>query len=307
METERKSVAPHLTTNFGTVLPSSDDSLKAGNRGPVLLQDFHLREKLTHFDHERIPERVVHARGTAAHGEFRVYDSSLRAVTKAAFLTDPTLVTPTFVRFSTILGSRGSADTVRDTRGFATRWYTKEGNFDLVGNNIPVFFIQDAIKFPDLIHAGKPEPDTDVPQAQTAHDNFWDFISLTPESTHHMIWSLSDRAIPRSFRMMQGFGVNTFILVDDAGERSFVKFHWRPLLGVHSLVWDEALKLAGADPDFHRRDLHQAIELGTFPEYELGVQVCVSVCSGAAFHVCFRLLPRRMSTSSILTCWTIPR
>ena len=269
-----KSVGcPVMTTNFGVRVGDDDNSLKAGPRGPVLLEDFHFREKMTHFDHERIPERIVHARGSAAHGFFQVYDDSLKAFTSAAVLTDPSLVTSTFVRFSTVMGSRGSADTVRDVRGFATKFYTQQGNWDLVGNNIPVFFIQDALKFPDLIHAGKPEPHNEIPQAQTAHDNFWDFISLMPESTHMILWALSDRAIPRSYRMMQGFGVNTFVLVNERRQRSFVKFHWRPVLGVHSLTWDECLKINGADPDFHRRDLWEAIDNGAFPEYELGVQV----------------------------------
>eukprot|EP01097_Dermamoeba_algensis_P008228 TRINITY_DN5408_c0_g1_i1.p1 TRINITY_DN5408_c0_g1~~TRINITY_DN5408_c0_g1_i1.p1 ORF type:complete len:758 (+),score=200.02 TRINITY_DN5408_c0_g1_i1:98-2275(+) len=261
-----------LTTNFGTKISNTDDTLKAGGRGPALLEDFHFREKMTHFDHERIPERVVHARGSAAHGYFEL-QKSLEKYTTAKLLCDTSATTPVFVRFSTVLGSRGSADTVRDVRGFATKFYTSEGNFDLVGNNIPVFFIQDAIKFPDLIHAGKPEPNDEIPQAQTAHDNFWDFISLTPESAHMVMWALSDRGIPRSYRMMQGFGVHSFVLVNANGKRTFAKFHWRPTLGTHSLVWDEALKLAGVDPDFHRRDLAEAIQSGAFPEYLLGVQL----------------------------------
>lgn len=262
-----------MTSNFGVKIGNDDSTLKAGIRGPTLIEDFHFREKLTHFDHERIPERVVHARGSAAHGFFQCYDNSLSAYTSAPVLTDPSRVTSTFVRFSTVLGSRGSSDTVRDVRGFATRFYTLEGNWDIVGNNIPIFFIQDALKFPDLVHAAKPHPDTEIPQAQTAHDNFWDFISLIPESTHMIMWALSDRAIPRSFRMMQGFGVNTFVLVNEARRRTFVKFHWRPVLGVHSLTWDECLKISGTDPDFHRRDLAEAIDSGAFPEYELGVQL----------------------------------
>ncbi|WP_437955087.1 catalase [Sorangium sp. So ce119] len=261
-----------LSTDQGIRIDSTDDSLKAGARGPTLLEDFHLREKITHFDHERIPERVVHARGSGAHGYFQVYES-MAEYTRAAFLQDPNARTPVFVRFSTVVGSRGSADTVRDVRGFATKFYTPEGNFDLVGNNIPVFFIQDGIKFPDVIHAIKPEPDREIPQASSAHDTFWDFISLMPESTHMMMWVLSDRAIPRSFRMMEGFGVHTFRFVNAQGKSRFVKLHWKPLLGVHSHVWDEAQELAGRDPDYHRRDLWDAIERGDHPEYELGVQI----------------------------------
>ncbi|MFE2526957.1 catalase [Streptomyces sp. NPDC059382] len=260
----------YLTTAQGSRLYDSDHSLKAGARGPVLLQDHHLREKITHFDHERIPERVVHARGAAAHGVFQGYGTASK-VTKAAFLAKG-VETPVFVRFSTVLGSRGSADTVRDTRGFATKFYTGEGTFDLVGNNIPVFFIQDAIKFPDVIHAGKPHPDREIPQAQSAHDTFWDFVSLHTEATHHTIWNMSDRAIPRSFRMMEGFGVHTFRLVDAKGATTLVKFHWKPKLGVHSLVWEEAQITNGMDPDFHRRDLADAIEAGAFPQWELGIQ-----------------------------------
>jgi catalase len=262
----------YLTTNQGVRIPHTDDSLKAGERGPSLMEDFHLREKITHFDHERIPERVVHARGSGAHGYFQVYESMVE-YTRASFLQDPSKRTPVFVRFSTVLGSRGSADTVRDVRGFATKFYTDEGVYDLVGNNIPVFFIQDAIKFPDIIHAGKPEPHHEMPQAATAHDTFWDFISLMPESMHMIMWALSDRAIPRSYRMMEGFGVHTFRFVNAEGKSRFVKFHWKPLLGTHSLVWDEALQLAGKDPDFHRRDLWEAIQQGDYPEYEFGVQM----------------------------------
>lgn len=261
-----------LTTNEGLKISDDQNSLKAGARGPTLLEDQLLREKITAFDHERIPERVVHARGAAAHGHFRVYESQSR-LTKARFLNDPRLRTPVFVRFSTVAGSRGSADTARDVRGFAVKFYTEEGNYDLVGNNIPVFFIQDAIKFPDLIHAAKPEADREIPQASTAHDTFWDFISLMPESTHMVMWIMSDRAIPRSYRMMEGFGVHSFRLVNAQGTSRFVKFHWKPMNGVHGLAWDEAQKLAGKDPDFHRRDLADAIDAGQFPEWELGVQV----------------------------------
>ncbi|WP_030273739.1 catalase [Streptomyces sp. NRRL B-24484] len=260
-----------LTTAQGTRLPDSDHSLKAGPRGPVLLQDHHLREKITHFDHERIPERVVHARGAGAHGVFRSYGSAAN-VTKAAFLAEDVEM-PVFVRFSTVLGSRGSADTVRDTRGFATKFYTDEGVFDLVGNNIPVFFTQDAVKFPDVVHAAKPHPDREIPQAQSAHDTFWDFVSLHTEATHHTLWNMSDRGIPRSYRTMEGFGVHTFRLVDAEGGTSLVKWHWKPKLGVHSLTWEEAQLIAGADPDFHRRDLYDAIEAGAFPQWELGIQV----------------------------------
>jgi catalase len=261
-----------LTTNQGVAIADNQNSLKAGLRGPTLLEDFILREKITHFDHERIPERIVHARGSGAHGYFENY-ATLAKYTKAAPFAEKGKITPVFARFSTVAGERGSADTARDVRGFAVKFYTDEGNWDLVGNNIPVFFIQDAIKFPDLIHAAKPEPNNQVPQAATAHDTFWDFASLMPESTHMLMWIMSDRAIPRSLRMMQGFGVHTFRLVNEAGESVFCKFHWKPLLGTHSLVWDEAVKLMGADPDFHRRDLWEAIESGNFPEWELGVQI----------------------------------
>ncbi|MFE9776502.1 catalase [Streptomyces sp. NPDC005931] len=259
-----------LTTAQGVRLYDTDHSLKAGPRGPVLLQDHHLREKVMHFDHERIPERVVHARGAAAHGTFRAYGTA-SSVTKAAFLAKD-VETPVFVRFSTVLGSRGSSDTVRDTRGFATKFYTSEGVFDLVGNNIPVFFIQDAIKFPDVIHAGKPHPDREIPQAQSAHDTFWDFVTLHTEATHHTLWNMSDRGIPRSYRMMEGFGVHTFRLVAQDGSTTLVKFHWKPKLGVHSLVWEEAQIINGVDPDFHRRDLADAIEAGAYPQWELGIQ-----------------------------------
>lgn len=262
-----------LTTNQGVRLSHTDDSLKAGSRGPTIMEDFHFREKLMHFDHERIPERVVHARGSGAHGYFQVYDDSMKKYTKARFLTDPSLKTEVFVRFSTVVGFRGSADTVRDVRGFATKFYTVEGNYDLVGNNMPVFFIQDAIKFPDLVHAIKPEPHNEMPQASAAHDNFWDFVSCMPESMHMIMWVLSDRALPRSYAMMDGFGVHTFRLINARGKSTFCKFHWKPLLGVHSLVWDEVQKLAGKDPDFNRRDLWERIEDGNFPEFELGVQL----------------------------------
>ncbi|MEV4497715.1 catalase [Micromonospora arborensis] len=261
----------YLTTAQGARLRDTDHSLKAGPRGPVLLQDHHLREKITHFDHERIPERVVHARGAGAHGVFTAYGTA-EAVTRAGFLMKGR-ETEVFVRFSTVLGSRGSADTVRDTRGFATKFYTDEGTFDLVGNNMPVFFIQDAIKFPDIIHAGKPHPDREIPQAQSAHDTFWDFVSLHTEAQHHTIWNMSDRGIPRSYRTMEGFGVHTFRLVNEAGETVLAKFHWKPKLGVHSLTWEEAQLLGGMDPDFHRRDLYDAIEAGAYPEWELGIQV----------------------------------
>ena len=261
-----------LTTNQGVAIADNQNSLKAGLRGPTLLEDFILREKITHFDHERIPERIVHARGSGAHGYFESY-AALTKYTKAAPFAEKGKVTPVFVRFSTVAGERGSADTARDVRGFAVKFYTDEGNWDLVGNNIPVFFIQDAIKFPDLIHAAKPEPNNQIPQAATAHDTFWDFASLMPESTHMLMWIMSDRAIPRSYRMMQGFGVHTFRLINESGASVFCKFHWKPLLGTHSLVWDEAVKLMGADPDFHRRDLWEAIESGNYPEWELGVQL----------------------------------
>jgi len=261
----------HLTTADGLRLRDTDHSLKAGPRGPTLMQDHHLREKITHFDHERIPERVVHARGSAAHGVFVGYGTAT-PVCRAGFLAEG-VETPVFVRFSTVLGSRGSADTVRDTRGFATKFYTEEGTFDLVGNNIPVFFIQDGIKFPDVVHAAKPHPDREIPQAQSAHDTFWDFVSLHTEAQHHTLWNMSDRGIPRSFRMMEGFGVHTFRLTDADGGTSLVKFHWKPRLGVHSLTWEEAQLLGGIDPDFHRRDLADAIEAGARPEWELGIQV----------------------------------
>ncbi|MBZ6109034.1 MULTISPECIES: catalase CatB [Streptomyces] len=260
----------YLTDAQGTRLYDTDHSLKAGPRGPVLLQDHHLREKVMHFDHERIPERVVHARGAGAHGVFQSYGTAA-SVTKAGFLAAD-VETPVFTRFSTVVGSRGSSDTVRDTRGFATKFYTSEGVFDLVGNNIPVFFIQDAIKFPDVVHAAKPHPDREIPQAQSAHDTFWDFVSLHTEATHHTIFFMGDRGIPRSYRMMEGFGVHTFRLVNAEGATTLVKFHWKPKLGVHSLVWDEAQLTNGVDPDFHRRDLADAIEAGAYPQWELGIQ-----------------------------------
>lgn len=261
-----------LTTDLGIRLEHTEDSLKAGVRGPTLMDDHHLREKIMRFDHERIPERVVHARGSGAHGFFECH-TPIPQFTQASFLAQKGKRTPVFVRFSTVVGSRGSADTARDVRGFATKFYTDEGNFDLVGNNMPVFFIQDGIKFPDLVHSIKPEPHNEIPQASAAHDTFWDFISLTPESTHMLMWLLSDRAIPRSFAHMEGFGVHTFRFVNAKGKSHFVKFHWKPLAGVHSLIWDEAVKLMGKDPDFHRRSLFEAIEEGNFPEWELGVQV----------------------------------
>ncbi len=261
-----------LTSSTGVKVADDQNSLRVGPRGSTLLQDSFFREKIMHFDHERIPERVVHARGAAAHGYFQVY-KSLGQYSKAHFLNDPGAKTPVFVRFSTVGGFRGSADTARDVRGFAVKFYTQEGNFDLVGNNMPIFFIQDAIKFPDFVHAVKPEPDREIPQASSAHDTLYDFVSLTPESTHMMLWLMSDRAIPRSFRMMEGFGVHTFRLVNARGTSHFVKWHWKPMLGLHSLVWDEAQKIAGRDPDFHRRDLWDAIADGKFPEWELGVQI----------------------------------
>ena len=261
-----------LTTNQGVPIADNQNSLKAGLRGPTLLEDFILREKVTHFDHERIPERIVHARGSAAHGFFQCYES-LANLTRASLFAEAGKRTPVFVRFSTVAGERGSTDTARDVRGFAVKFYTDEGNWDLVGNNIPVFFIQDAMKFPDLVHALKPEPHHAMPQAASAHDTFWDFVSLMPESTHMLMWVMSDRAIPRSYRMMQGFGVHTFRLINAQGASRFVKFHWTPLAGTHSLAWDEAVKISGADPDFHRRDLWEAIEAGAYPEYELAIQV----------------------------------
>ena len=265
-------VHPPLTTNQGIQISDNQNSLKSGERGPVLLEDFVLREKIFHFDHERIPERIVHARGSAAHGFFELYES-LSAFTKADIFQRPGEKTPLFTRFSTVAGGAGSVDTPRDVRGFSVKFYTREGNWDLVGNNIPVFFIQDAIKFPDLVHAVKMEANAGYPQAATAHDTFWDFISLMPESSHMIMWAMSDRAIPRSLRMIEGFGVHTFRLVNEKGKSTFVKFHWKPKLGLQSTVWDEALKLQCADNDFHRRDLYESIEMGDFPEWELGMQL----------------------------------
>lgn len=266
------SLEKKLTTNQGIYINDNQNSLKSSERGATLLEDFILREKITHFDHERIPERIVHARGSGAHGYFQVY-KNLEAFTSAGFLTHPTRITPVFARFSTVAGGAGSSDLARDIRGFAVKFYTEEGVFDLVGNNVPVFFIQDAIKFPDLVHAVKMEPHNGIPQAASAHDNFWDFISLMPESMHTVMWAMSDRALPRSFRMMEGFGVHTFKLVNKKGKAHFVKFHWKPLLGVHAVAWDEAQKISGRDSDFHRRDLWEAIENGAFPEWELGLQI----------------------------------
>ena len=273
-ETHQTASAPdaRLTTNHGAPIGDNQNSLKAGPRGSTLLEDFILREKVQHFDHERIPERIVHARGSAAHGVFELTDS-LSDYTTARILTEVGEKTEVFTRFSTVAGGAGSVDTPRDVRGFAVKFYTREGNWDLVGNNIPVFFIQDAIKFPDLIHSVKMEADRGYPQAASAHDTFWDFIGLTPESTHMIMWAMSDRAIPRSLRMMEGFGVNTFRLINAEGVATFVKFHWRPKLGTQSTCWDEAVKIAGADPDYHRRDLYEAIDQGDFPEWEFGVQL----------------------------------
>lgn len=261
-----------ITTAQGLRVEDTDNSLRISSRGPSLLEDHHLREKITHFDHERIPERAVHARGAGAHGRFELYDP-LTEFTAAAVLNDTETTTRVFVRLSTVNGSRGSADTARDVRGFAVKFYTNEGNWDLVGINVPVFFIQDGIKFPDLVHALKPEPDREIPQAQSAHDTFWDFVSLQPESTHMVMWAMSDRAIPRSYRTMEGFGVHTFRLVNAEGRSSLVKFHWKPVAGVHSLVWEESQKLGGIDPDFHRRDLWNAVEAGAEPQWDLGVQI----------------------------------
>ena len=265
-------MAATLTTDQGIPIADNQNQLKAGARGPVLLQDFVFREKIFHFDHERIPERIVHARGSAAHGYFELYES-LSSITRADLFQRKGERTPLFARFSTVAGGAGSVDTPRDVRGFAVKFYTKQGNWDLVGNNIPVFFIQDAIKFPDLIHAAKMEADRGYPQAATAHDTFWDFISLMPESTHMIMWAMSDRTIPRSLRTIEGFGIHTFRLLNKAGKSTFVKFHWRPKLGLQSTVWDEAVKIAGADPDYHRRDLFESIASGSFPEWELGLQL----------------------------------
>jgi len=261
-----------LTTNQGLGVADNQNSLRANPKGPSLLEDFILREKITHFDHERIPERIVHARGTGAHGYFEL-TRSLEAYTTAKVLTEVGVRTPLFTRISTVAGGSGSADTPRDVRGFAVKFYTKEGNWDLVGNNIPVFFIQDAIKFPDLVHAIKMEPDRGFPQAATAHDTFWDYMALTPEAMHMVMWIMSDRTLPRSLRMIEGFGIHSFRLLNAAGASTFVKYHWRPKLGLQATIWDEAVKLAGADPDFHRRDLFEAISAGDFPEWELAVQL----------------------------------
>jgi catalase len=263
---------PRLTTQQGTPVADDQNTLRVGERGPALLEDFHFREKIFHFDHERIPERVVHARGFGVHGVFETTES-LADVTRADIFQRVGEKTPVFVRFSTVAGNKGSFDLARDVRGFAVKFYTREGNWDLVGNNIPVFFIQDPIKFPDVVHAAKQEPDRGFPQAQTAHDNFWDFISLTPESMHMIMWIMSDRAIPRSFRFMEGFGVHTFRFIDGEGRSTFVKFHWKPRLGLQSVLWNEAVKINGADPDFHRRDLWDAIGQGAPPQWDLGVQL----------------------------------
>ena len=273
-ETHQTAVdgAPVLTTQQGTPVSDDQNSLKIGARGPTVLEDFHFREKIFHFDHERIPERVVHARGFGAHGYFENYES-LADVTRADLFQRPGEKTPAFVRFSTVAGNKGSADLARDVRGFAVKLYTQQGNWDIVGNNIPVFFIQDALKFPDFVHSVKEEPDRGFPQAASAHDNFWDFVSLSPESTHMLFWAMSDRAIPRSFRFMEGFGVHTFRLVNAQGKSTFVKFHWKPKLGLQSVVWNEAVKINGADPDFHRRDLWNSIKAGDYPEWELGLQL----------------------------------
>jgi catalase len=293
-----------LTTNQGVPVGDNQNSLKAGLRGPTLLEDFILREKITHFDHERIPERVVHARGSAAHGYFECTDA-LTEHSAAAPFAEAGKKTPVFVRFSTVAGERGSIDTARDVRGFAVKFYTEQGNWDLVGNNIPVFFIQDAMKFPDLVHALKPEPHHQMPQASSAHDTFWDFVSLMPESAHMLMWVMSDRAIPRSYRTMQGFGVHTFRLVNAAGEAVFCKFHWTPVAGTHSLVWDEAAKLGGADPDYHRRDLWEAIEAGHYPEYELGVQIFSDVqAEGFSFDV---LDPTKLVPEELVPLRTVGR
>jgi catalase len=293
-----------LTTNQGVVVPDNHSSLRAGARGPSLLEDFILREKLAHFDHERVPERVVYARGAGAHGYFEL-TRSLVEYTSADFLQDAGTRTPVFVRFSAATGSRGSADTVRDLRGFAVKFYTREGNYDLVGSSMPVFFVQDAMKYPDLIHAMKPEPHHGMPQATTAHDTFWDFASLTPETTHMLMWMMSDRALPRSYRMMEGFGVHTFRFINAKGVAHYVKFHWKPRLGRHGLAWDEAQKIAGTDPDFHRRDLWEAIAAGTFPEWELGVQL---VEEGKAESLGFDLLdPTKLIPEEIVPVLTVGR
>jgi catalase len=291
-----------LTTNQGVPIADNQSSLKAGVRGPTLLEDFILREKITHFDHERIPERVVHARGSAAHGYFECTEA-VPGLTKAIPFQEVGKRTPVFTRFSTVAGERGSADLARDVRGFAVKFYTEQGNWDLVGNNIPVFFIQDGMKFPDLVHAVKPEPHHGMPQAASAHDTFWDFAGLMPEITHMLLWVMSDRAIPRSYRTMQGFGVHTFRLVNDAGESVFVKFHWNPAAGTHSLVWDEAVKVNGADPDYHRRDLWESIEAGNFPEWELQLQVFTEEqADGFSFDV---LDPTKMVPEELVPLRTV--
>ncbi|MDB5363452.1 MAG: catalase [Rhodospirillales bacterium] len=310
-ETHQTASTPQtrLTTNHGVPVSDNQNSLKAGSRGPSLLEDFVLREKIQHFDHERIPERIVHARGSAAHGTFEL-TKSLSKYTTARILTQVGEKTDVFVRFSTVAGGAGSVDTPRDVRGFATKFYTKEGNWDLVGNNIPVFFIQDAIKFPDLIHAVKMEADRGYPQAATAHDTFWDFVGLMPETTHMIMWAMSDRAIPRSLRMIEGFGVNTFRLVDAAGEGTFVKFHWRPVLGTQSTCWDEALKIAGADPDYHRRDLHEAIDAGAFPAWDFGVQLLSQAEADALpFDIldATKLIPEEMVPIQVIGRMTLNR
>lgn len=271
-EVEKRNNDKAMTTNNGVKVSEDENTLTVGERGPSLLEDFHFREKIMHFDHERIPERIVHARGFGAHGEFKVYED-LSKYTSADFLTNPDKTTPVFVRFSTVQGSKGSPDTVRDVRGFATKFYTDEGIFDLVGNDIPVFFIQDAIKFPDLIHAVKPEPHNEIPQGGSAHDTFYDFFAQNPESTHTTVWAMSDRGIPKNFRQIEGFGIHTFRLVNSEGGSYFVKFHWKPLQGLESLVWDEAQMLHGKDVDFHRKDLYESIEKGDYPEWELGLQI----------------------------------
>lgn len=271
-EVEKRNDDKAMTTNNGVKVSEDENTLTVGERGPSLLEDFHFREKIMHFDHERIPERIVHARGFGAHGEFKVYED-LSKYTSADFLTNPDKTTPVFVRFSTVQGSKGSPDTVRDVRGFATKFYTDEGIFDLVGNDIPVFFIQDAIKFPDLIHAVKPEPHNEIPQGGSAHDTFYDFFAQNPESTHTTVWAMSDRGIPKNFRQIEGFGIHTFRLVNSEGGSYFVKFHWKPLQGLESLVWDEAQMLHGKDVDFHRKDLYESIEKGDYPEWELGLQI----------------------------------
>ncbi|WP_296243339.1 MULTISPECIES: catalase [unclassified Psychrobacter] len=261
-----------MTTQQGVVISDNQNSLRANTRGPTLLEDFVLREKITHFDHERIPERVVHARGSAAHGYFELTES-LEEYTTAKILTETGKQTPLFTRFSTVAGNKGSKDTPRDVRGFAVKMYTEEGNWDLVSNNMPIFFIQDAIKFPDLVHAVKPEPDRGFPQAASAHDTFWDFVSLSPETMHNVIWLMSDRALPRSFSMMEGFSIHSYRFINKNGKSTFVRFHWKPVNGVQSLIWDEAVKVSGADPDYNRRDLFESIEQGYFPEWHLGVQL----------------------------------